>query len=791
MTAPDNLCHNGRIAVALAEADFFVFPCINKPGHSNHKKPLVQWLDKSTNDSEQVRAWWLAEYRYAMPGLDLSKSGLIAVDGDLHHEGQDGPASIEMILGQKLSDIGCPVVVTPSGGVHAYFLQPRLPDGEGSMALGNGTGSLPYGIDIRGHGGYVIAPGAATGDKRLYRRLPGTPDLSDAFHAGTIPYLPDAIVEAIRAGREDKRVVTEIDAPQPRAYAKSGNREGAWGAAALDNELRRIAEAPKGARNNVLASKAFYLGTIAARGWIDPSAAISGMMGAVKGWTDPKKTISTLNRCFTAGLGFPHDDLPDSRDDYAIELGERVRAMILGEAATAESTYTEDGDLIDDETGEVIQPAPDAKPTPPPPPALDYVAQAIEIPGLITEIVHWIMGEAFRPQARLALASAISIAGIAAGRQFVSPTRSRLNTYNLMIADTGVGKEDPLSAPKLCLRAADEIKEMLAPSGANSDVFIFDHLHKYPTRLMCIDEIGDALAANASAHAPAHLKKVNGALKELWSARIASAPGAMIRTPTHTVNPFLSILAASTPAKFFNAVGAAEAEDGTLNRFCLFMVEAPSKKFRHDFSSLGEVPEHIIKKINDLAWAYGAIGSIEYHRESGDIKDPPAPHIVPWASDEVRKRYIDYVAWCIEEQDQSEARKLFGPRTAQHAIKLATIFALSESCEYADSAKVEMKHLEIGQLIAETSYEDMARRYDEHMPAQGVDLVKRALSVIKKANPKPVAHSHMVKLFTRNGGAKTVREIMATLIESGEVQEGKIKGKRGPAGRVYVLKRPE
>lgn len=784
-----DLCHNGRVAMALAEAEFSTFPTFNNVSHPNHKKPLVQWRDKSTNNVDQIRAWWLEEYRFAMPAIDLSRSNLIVIDGDLHHEGQDGPASIEMLLGKKLADIGCPVVVTPSGGCHCYFVQPPLPD-SGSMALGNARGALPYGIDIRGHGGYTIAPGAATNDKRPYRRLPGTPDLTEAIYAGTIPYLPDVIVEAIQAGRQDKRVVEDIEAPQPRTFTKSGNREGAWGKAALANELRRVADAPKGARNDTLAAKSFYLGTIAARGWIGSQEAIAGLTAAVQGWTDPKKTLGTLNRCFKAGLGFPHEDLPDNRDDHAIELGERVVAMLLEEEAAKKATYTEDGDLIDAETGEIIQPAPEAVPTPPPPPTQDYVAKALEMPGLITDVVHWIMGEAFRPQARLALASAISIAGIAAGRQFASPTGSRLNTYNLMIADTGVGKEDPLSAPKMCLRAAANLKQMIAPSGANSDVFLYSHLHNNPTTLMCIDEIGDHLAANASAHAPAHLKKVNTALKELWSSRIASPPGAMIRTITHTVNPFLSILAASTPVKFFNAVGASEAEDGTLNRFCLFMVETPSKTFKQDFSSLGDVPENIINKINSIAWAFGDLKSGDYHTTNGDTTEPPKPHIVPWASDNIKKYYVDYVAWCIEEQDKSEARKLFGPRTAQHAIKLATIFALSESCEYPESAVVDMRHLELGQLIAETSYEDMARRYEEHMPAQqGVDLVKRALTVIKKASPKPVPHSQMVNIFARNGGAKTVREVMATLIEGGQVEEGSIKGKRGPAGRAYILKR--
>jgi len=43
---------------------------------------------------------------------------------------------------------------TANGGAYLFFKQPK---GE---PLGNGRGQLPDGIDVRGVGGFVIAPGA-------------------------------------------------------------------------------------------------------------------------------------------------------------------------------------------------------------------------------------------------------------------------------------------------------------------------------------------------------------------------------------------------------------------------------------------------------------------------------------------------------------------------------------------------------------------------------------------------------------------------------------------------------
>ncbi len=80
--------------------------------------------------------------------------------------------------------LGCPITQTPGGGLHLIF---RQRDGE---ALGNTCGALPKGIDVRGAGGYIIAPGSTRPDGTCWQPMPGAPNICDQ---AAIPIIPDQL----------------------------------------------------------------------------------------------------------------------------------------------------------------------------------------------------------------------------------------------------------------------------------------------------------------------------------------------------------------------------------------------------------------------------------------------------------------------------------------------------------------------------------------------------------------------------------------------------------------------
>jgi hypothetical protein len=228
--------HNRAWALRLAEAGLHVFPCNPDPESEYFKKPATKdWDGNSSCDPAAVAHMW-DRRPGALPAIDLGKSDLTVLDGDRHHEGIDGKAALRDLLRQAHADTRhSPCAATPHDGVHVYFRQNgrRLRNSQGGF--GN---ILPKGIDVRGDGGYVIAPYAAPTSGEHYRAVPNTPDLITAFTAGTIPPIPDAIVDLATTKPERQ---TSSDKPRETNKQSGGDRETAYAEAALKNLTDELA----------------------------------------------------------------------------------------------------------------------------------------------------------------------------------------------------------------------------------------------------------------------------------------------------------------------------------------------------------------------------------------------------------------------------------------------------------------------------------------------------------------------------------------------------------------------
>lgn len=286
---------NAECAARLAAAGLAVFPL---RAHGRH--PLVAWGSASSADAATVAQWW-QQFPNAVPALDLAKCGLVVLDGDRHNPKVDGVAALRRLLKQQtaLPLSALPMVRTPRDGIHTYFRQ-------GATALTNRRGSLPAGIDVRGAGGFVVAPGAVLPDGKGYMPIKGQPDL--ALAAKTIPVVPAAIVALIDPPRRRAKAQGQHGGPvrfRERAYAKAALRR-------LANELAATAA---GSRNEALNRAAFALGTMVARDWVARDEVENALMAAMvaNGYEADKgrKAVeATLASGLKAGMEEPHDDPP-------------------------------------------------------------------------------------------------------------------------------------------------------------------------------------------------------------------------------------------------------------------------------------------------------------------------------------------------------------------------------------------------------------------------------------------------------------------------------------------------
>jgi hypothetical protein len=296
-----------------------VFPCQDTPlVKETDKAPCsgVMWREQSTNSAVMIRAWW-SWMPAAIPAIDLAKSNLIVIDLDRRPDGPDGVnhfCELARAHGDALDNM--PVVATSSGGFHVYYRQPA------GLALGNAEGALKgKGINVRGKGGYVIAPGALRSDGRGWRPESKTPDLVTAFAASNIPPLPDWLRNLITAERVPITFAQRSETSRTPPSAK----ESAYAARALQDEARKVTKAPEGMRNNALNASAFAIGTLIPRYGLSREEAETALSAAALATGLARDEITkTLKSGLDNGMKNPRApllvlEIPEGLRDFAAE----------------------------------------------------------------------------------------------------------------------------------------------------------------------------------------------------------------------------------------------------------------------------------------------------------------------------------------------------------------------------------------------------------------------------------------------------------------------------------------
>ena len=259
--------HNLKNALRLAGGGLYVFPC------SPSKRPVAgfRWKEWASNDTSEIEAMWGHYGGDPMPALHLGPCGLVVIDPDRHAADADGVAALDALIDQYGGLPMCPAVETPNNGYHLYFKQPS-----GRAPLGNISGDLPAGVDVRGAGGYSIAPGAVREDGTFYGLAAGWPDLVEAFTAGTIPEIPEWLLRLIEAPRH----VEHLRAPSRGAEPIPDCRARAWGLAALEGEAAKLAATAVGGRNNTLNRVTYTLAGKSASGCLREGEVFNALWAA-------------------------------------------------------------------------------------------------------------------------------------------------------------------------------------------------------------------------------------------------------------------------------------------------------------------------------------------------------------------------------------------------------------------------------------------------------------------------------------------------------------------------------
>jgi len=284
---------NRANAKRLGHAGFTVFPARSSDAGPDKilraKSPLARKMGSCTQTD--IDDLW-RKFPDAVPAIELGKCDFFVVDLD-RHGGPDGVAEWKKLASRR-GQVPVTFCETPTGGFHLYFRQPDGP-------LGNREGALAgLGINVRGVGGYVIAPGSIMADGRSYGPL-------DASEIAAAPDAPRWLLDMIGGGRAAPATV----APLPRPAGLSGDaRSVAWADAAFNGEVAAVAQMSKGGRNNQLNTSSFRIGQLIDAGAFTVSDALAALSQAARDcglWRDDgaSQCVTTINSGLASGRRNP------------------------------------------------------------------------------------------------------------------------------------------------------------------------------------------------------------------------------------------------------------------------------------------------------------------------------------------------------------------------------------------------------------------------------------------------------------------------------------------------------
>lgn len=222
---------NWCIARNFAELGVRVFPCREKPGSGPKQKVKTPYGDvaprgcnSATTDVDEVDNSW-SRHPDALPALATGE-WFDVIDADTK-DGRPGERTLGEVAAAGLVSPDGVVVETPSGGTHVYV----PPSGDSILTDPHPSTGRSHGIDYRGTGGYVIAPGAVLPDGGRYDGELGPAQLEVLRAGEPVPFV---------APYKERWLNGKERAP---GSSKAGSQAASGGMSGPGGDLARVVEA--------------------------------------------------------------------------------------------------------------------------------------------------------------------------------------------------------------------------------------------------------------------------------------------------------------------------------------------------------------------------------------------------------------------------------------------------------------------------------------------------------------------------------------------------------------------
>jgi hypothetical protein len=253
-----------------------VFPC-------NGKIPLIKgWPEAASTDVDQIASWWQDATQSNIGIVTGPRSGLLILDID----GPIGEASLVDLM-ERHGELPETLTAKTGKGFHFYLKYPA------DAIIRNDVGRrLGPGLDVRGIGGYVVAPGSRHANGSAYEWVDLETPIADP---------PGWLVRLLTQEIEERPSVAPA---RPLKESKS-NR---YTEAALAQACSLVSQAMAGTRNDTLNGQAYGIGQLIGANAIAYSEAEVRLMEAATLAGLPRREAqSTIRSGLNAGMHEPRD----------------------------------------------------------------------------------------------------------------------------------------------------------------------------------------------------------------------------------------------------------------------------------------------------------------------------------------------------------------------------------------------------------------------------------------------------------------------------------------------------
>lgn len=658
------------------------------------KHPITRHgVHDATDDEAQVERWW-TQHPNANIAIAMGE-GLIGVDCDAKH---DGEASF-LELAERMGELPETASVdTGGGGSHFYFSCDEDLQIANKVALKVRGEKVP-GVDIRGTGGYLIAPYSRHSSGKLYA------------WANTLDKLRSAPAWLVQLVAGDSQ---ESEEPEPVESATVTARD----AQDIDKALAHIdpdCDYEQWVKVGMALWDRWGGDEVAFHRWRDWSRKAPSRYPGDKELRAKWKSFSRKQNPVGIGTLFA----------YAVRGGYK---------GTMPATEIEPPKLDPEELGDPVE-APDGFPT--------HVIDQLE--GPLKELVDWMVACSRRPDPVISFGAALSLVAGVYGRRVIGPDGTRATLTVAVLAPSGSGKDRPQECVKNLIHSHPNLLLGLMDDTPTHRAQLDETLLKNRGQmLMVLDEYGATLTRWLSQRdgASASMSPVIRRLATHGETTYKLAP-LSVRHESRKENkqlwdagifcPGFSMIGFATEGQFYESLSEDSLTDGFLGRHIVLETKN-LERLQRPRAATYETPDFIdgwLRAVEGLSVPRTIPpGGVIENVPADQMTFPSHPMQVGYAAgaatawDEQTQKWDDGSIEALRAGDDTKAAIL--RRLPGQVANLSMVLACGEAL-LPEDIEVAPRHILLAKEICEWSAEQLSWRL-RHGVAQ--DQLGKALRIV-------------------------------------------------------------